>query len=230
MPPVSVTADRMSGKRNEVLLGCAGLTDNLNRSAAEVRTALTKGGLGKVAESGSVLFSFRRQGLVRVGPSHTEDEARPRMPLLFCVQCPVSGAQSCPDCRVCLASSCVSTLLCCIVSAVMLPAAAILMDVLPLLQVFEAATDAGAEDVEAAEPDEEGASSGFKVFTQPTDFMQVYAALEGAGLEVRGDESALVYVPQSPVEVDGEVAEQNEMLLDRLLAVDDVDAVYSSFV
>ena len=60
----------------EALLGCAGLTDNLNRSAAEVRTALTKGGVGKVAESGSVLFSFRRQGLVRVGPSHTEDEAR----------------------------------------------------------------------------------------------------------------------------------------------------------
>ena len=99
-----------------------------------------------------------------------------------------------------------------------------------MAQVFEAATDAGAEDVEAAEPDEEGAPTGFKVFTQPTHFMQVYAALEAAGLTVRGDESALVYVPQSPVEVDGEVAEQNEMLLDRLLAVDDVDAVYASAV
>ena len=98
------------------------------------------------------------------------------------------------------------------------------------LQVFEAATDAGAEDVEAAEPDEDGGPAGFKVFTQPTDFMQVYAALEGAGLDVRGDESALVYVPQSLVEVDGDIAEQNEMLLDRLLAVDDVDAVYTSFV
>ncbi len=117
-----------------------------------------------------------------------------------------------------------------VLSAGMLPAATSLMPVLSPLQVFEAATDAGAEDVEAAEPDEEGAPSGFKVFTQPTDFMQVYAALEGAGLDVRGDESALVYVPQSPVEVDGEIAEQNEMLLDRLLAVDDVDAVYSSFV
>ena len=99
-----------------------------------------------------------------------------------------------------------------------------------MVQVFEAATDAGAEDVAVAEPDEDGAATGFKVFTQPTDFMQVYAALEGAGLEVLGDESALVYLPQSPVEVDGEIAEQNEMLLDRLLAVDDVDAVYSSFV
>ena len=55
-----------------------GLTDNINRSAAEVRTALTKGGVGKIAESGSVLFSFRRQGLVRISPGHTEDEVRGR--------------------------------------------------------------------------------------------------------------------------------------------------------
>ena len=98
------------------------------------------------------------------------------------------------------------------------------------VQVFEAAMDAGAEDVEAAEPDEDGAPAGFKVYTQPADFMQVYSALEGAGLQISGEESALVYVPQSPVAVEGEHVEQNEMLLDRLLAVDDVDAVYTSFV
>ena len=90
--------------------------------------------------------------------------------------------------------------------------------------------DAGAEDVEAAEADEDGGPAGFKVYTQPTDYMQVYSSLEGAGLHVSAEESALVYVPQSPVPVEGECAEQNEMLYDRLLAVDDVDAVYTSFV
>eukprot|EP00890_Picochlorum_soloecismus_P001110 jgi/Picsp_1/19/NSC_00019-R1_-related protein len=48
------------------------LTDNVNRTAAEVRTAVTKHG-GKMADSGSVLFNFSRTGLVMVSPEEDED-------------------------------------------------------------------------------------------------------------------------------------------------------------
>ena len=54
----------------------AGLTDNVNRTAAEVRQAVNKGGLGKIADGGSVLFNFKRQGMVRVGVCD-EDEVCP---------------------------------------------------------------------------------------------------------------------------------------------------------
>ena len=193
--------------------------------AAEVRTALTKGGLGKVAESGSVLFSFRRQGLVRVGPGHTEDEVRGHRLTPSC-------ARLLPSWAACNSGSVVAPSVSTFVAAcsLALGTSPCLMPPHTCVQVFEAAMDAGAEDVEAAESDEDGVPTDFKVYTQPTDFMQVYFALERAGLQIRGEDSALVYVPQSPVAVDGENAEQNEMLLDRLLAVDDVDAVYTSFV
>ena len=39
------------------------LTDNVNRSSASVRAAVTKAG-GKMADPGSVVFNFQRQGLV----------------------------------------------------------------------------------------------------------------------------------------------------------------------
>ncbi len=51
------------------------LTDNLNRSASEVRAAVTKSG-GKMADPGSVLFNFQRQGLVYVSAAADEDTVR----------------------------------------------------------------------------------------------------------------------------------------------------------
>lgn len=48
------------------------LTDNVNRSATDVRTAIVKAG-GKMADSGSVLFNFQRQGLLLVTGA-TEEE------------------------------------------------------------------------------------------------------------------------------------------------------------
>lgn len=42
------------------------LTDNVNRSASDVKAAMTKGG-AKPAEPGSVMFNFQRQGLVGAG-------------------------------------------------------------------------------------------------------------------------------------------------------------------
>ncbi|WP_313817198.1 YebC/PmpR family DNA-binding transcriptional regulator [Citricoccus sp.] len=50
------------------------LTDNKNRAAAEVRTAVTRSG-GTMADSGSVAFLFNRTGLVRLpAEGHTEDD------------------------------------------------------------------------------------------------------------------------------------------------------------
>ena len=55
-----------------VLIEC--LTDNRNRAAAEVRTALTRNG-GQLADPGSVSYVFHRKGVVMVPKSgHTEDE------------------------------------------------------------------------------------------------------------------------------------------------------------
>jgi len=49
------------------------LTDNVNRSAADVKSAVTKGG-GKWAESGSVAFNFERKGIVVVAPGADEEQ------------------------------------------------------------------------------------------------------------------------------------------------------------
>jgi transcriptional/translational regulatory protein YebC/TACO1 len=46
-----------------------------NRSASEVRTAVTKSG-GKMADPGSVLFNFQRSGLVLVDAAGGEDVVR----------------------------------------------------------------------------------------------------------------------------------------------------------
>ncbi len=48
------------------------LTDNVNRSATDVRTAIVKAG-GKMADSGSVLFNFQRCGVVLVTGSSEEE-------------------------------------------------------------------------------------------------------------------------------------------------------------
>jgi YebC/PmpR family DNA-binding regulatory protein len=56
-----------------VLVEC--LTDNRNRAAADVRTALTRNG-GSMADPGSVSYLFHRKGVVLVskGPTVGEDE------------------------------------------------------------------------------------------------------------------------------------------------------------
>ncbi|MCI2958899.1 YebC/PmpR family DNA-binding transcriptional regulator [Agromyces atrinae] len=56
-----------------LLIEC--LTDNKNRAAAEVRTAMTRNG-GTMADPGSVAYNFARKGLIVVGHSDglTEDD------------------------------------------------------------------------------------------------------------------------------------------------------------
>ncbi len=58
--------------------------------------------------------------------------------------------------------------------------------------------------------------------------MAVWRALEGAGLPVR--DGALQYVPLAPADMAEADLEGNERLLEALLGVEDVDAVYTTCV
>ncbi|DBB18032.1 TPA: hypothetical protein ACH3X3_003023 [Trebouxia sp. C0006] len=142
------------------------LTDNLNRSASEVRAAVMKAG-GKMADPGSVMFNFQRQGQVFVSSEASED------------------------------------------------------------QVFEVATDAGADDIVPAN-DEDDHLEGYKVLTDLTNYAKLYRGLQAAALPLVEDRSGLVYNPLSSVECDDQAYDQNEQMLERLLAVDDVDDVHTN--
>lgn len=54
-----------------LLIEC--LTDNKNRAAAEVRTAMTRNG-GNMADPGSVAYNFNRKGVIRVSAQSGVDE------------------------------------------------------------------------------------------------------------------------------------------------------------
>jgi YebC/PmpR family DNA-binding regulatory protein len=54
-----------------LLIEC--LTDNKNRAAAEVRTAMSRNG-GNMADPGSVAYNFSRKGVIRVSPQSGIDE------------------------------------------------------------------------------------------------------------------------------------------------------------
>lgn len=85
--------------------------------------------------------------------------------------------------------------------------------------VFEAAIEAGAEDMQATE-------DGFEVFTEPADFETVRNALVEQGYEVSQDEVTMV--PQNTVEVPEDKASQFAAMIEELEDNDDVSAVYHS--
>jgi YebC/PmpR family DNA-binding regulatory protein len=58
---------------NGVALMIECLTDNKNRAAAEVRSALTRNG-GTLADPGSVAYNFTRKGVIVVGEGASEDD------------------------------------------------------------------------------------------------------------------------------------------------------------
>jgi len=143
------------------------LTDNVNRTASEVRSAVTKSN-GKMADVGSVLFNFTRTGLVMVDASEDEDAA------------------------------------------------------------LEAALEAGASDMLPSK-DDDGVLEGFKVLTSLESFGAVSQSLSEQGMKLNMEASGLVYVPLASIEVSDEDYAANEAMLEKLLAVDDVDAVYTNF-
>lgn len=142
------------------------LTDNVNRSASDVKAAMTKGG-AKPAEPGSVMFNFIRQGLVIV--DNTNEEA-----------------------------------------------------------IFEAAMEAGADDIQPLNDEEGNPTTSYKVFTAVEDFGSAVAKLRELGFAVNGEASELVFRAATEVEVDDEAFAKCEALYDRLMELDDVDAVYTN--
>jgi transcriptional/translational regulatory protein YebC/TACO1 len=101
--------------------------------------------------------------------------------------------------------------------------------------VFDAAIEAGAQDVQKGEgADAEGSegSEGYRVLTSLEDYAAVQSSLIAAGLKVNVEDSGLVYVPlvtKGEDEVNDEDYDANEALFERLLEVDDVDAVYKNY-
>lgn len=136
------------------------MTDNKNRTAAEVRSAFAKSG-GNLGESGSVAFMFDRIGLVHYGADVAEADA-----------------------------------------------------------VFEAALEAGAEDVESSE-------DGHEITCAPDDLSTVRDALE----KVFGtpDEARLDWKPQNTIPVDEDKAASLMKLLDVLDDNDDVQRVAGNY-
>lgn len=85
---VQVTYEAYGAGGTGFIMEC--LTDNLNRSASEVRSAVQKAG-GKMADPGSVMFNFQRQGQVFVSSEASEDQViSHKLPLVhsFLRPCP----------------------------------------------------------------------------------------------------------------------------------------------
>ncbi|MDH5759019.1 MAG: YebC/PmpR family DNA-binding transcriptional regulator [Gemmatimonadota bacterium] len=135
------------------------LTDNVNRSVADVRHRLGKFD-GSLGTSGSVAWQFDRKGQIIVDATRFSEEA-----------------------------------------------------------VFEAAIEAGAEDVS-----QEGGE--FTITTEVTDFAAVQDALKAAGIESSSAE--LTMIAKNEVEVAGKDAEKLLKLLDALEELDDVQNVHSN--
>ena len=136
------------------------LTDNRNRSAADIRSIFAKSG-GTMGETGSVSFMFDRKGFVRLKAS-------------------VSNADD----------------------------------------VFEAALEAGADDVSSS-------GDGHEIYCAADGLNEVATALEERFGEA--EEIKLIWRPQTLIPVEGDRAEALLRLLDNLDDNDDVQNVYSNF-
>ncbi len=168
------------------------LSDNVNRSSSEVRSAVTKAG-GKMAEQGSVAFNFKRQGVVMLqGEGLTEDQVG-------------DGGGAHLYTHVCIHTHQTHTL---------------------TNQVFETAMEVGADDVQPV--DLPNAPPSFRLLSSVEDFGAVRDAAQSMGLPVNAEQSGLVFIPVVEVAVDDEAYEANEAMMDRILSLDDVDAVYTT--
>jgi YebC/PmpR family DNA-binding regulatory protein len=141
-----------------VALYVEALTDNRNRTAADVRAAFTRAG-GSLGATGSVAFQFERRGEIVIDKAGSPDEE----------------------------------------------------------ELLMAVMDAGGEDLE--DNDEE-----FVVVTAANDVMKVKAALEAAGVPVKGAELAMR--AKTPVAVTVDTARKVFRLIDALEDSDDVQDVY----
>lgn len=135
------------------------LTDNRNRTVAEIRRVLTRGN-GSMGETGSVAWQFDLKGYIAL---------------------PIDGNDQ--D------------------------------------HVFEAALDAGAEDLEFGDGLAE-------VYTEPGDLKVVQEAFRLRGLTVETAE--LTMVPKSHIDLDDRTTQSAMSLIENLEELDDVTNVYSN--
>lgn len=87
-------------------------------------------------------------------------------------------------------------------------------------KLFEAAIEAGAEDV--VDQDEQ-----IEVTTDPSSFIEVRDALNGAGFTFENAEVTMI--PQTQVKLEGKQAESMIKMIERLEDNDDVQNVYANF-
>ena len=135
------------------------LTDNQNRTVADVRHILTKLG-GSLGTTGSVGWQFDRKGQIYVDASSYTEES-----------------------------------------------------------VFEAAIEAGADDVEPSDDE-------FIVTTEAATFHEVQVGMKSAGIEF--ERAQLSWIPRSEIRVEGRDAEKLIKLLEALDDIDDVQQVSSN--
>jgi len=136
------------------------LTDNRNRTAAEVRSTFSKNG-GNLGETGSVSFMFDRVGAIEFDAERADAET-----------------------------------------------------------VFEAAIEAGADDVDSSD-------AGHEIICAPDELHNVVNALQEVMGEPRGAD--IIWRAQNDIAVDGEAAEKVVKLVEALDDVDDVQNVYANF-
>jgi YebC/PmpR family DNA-binding regulatory protein len=132
------------------------LTDNKNRTAADIRSILTKGG-GSLGEAGCVSYLFKRKGIIAYNAAEYSEDA-----------------------------------------------------------IFEAALEAGAEDVS-----HEGDS--IELTTEPDSFEEVLRALQAA--EFSEEMAEISLVPEAYVSLDTESTAKVMRLIERLDDHDDVQSV-----
>lgn len=136
------------------------LTDNRNRTTAEIRHLLTKHG-GRLGENGCVAWLFHKKGFVAVDGATAEEDT-----------------------------------------------------------VFEAAIDAGAEDVSSDD-------GNFSIYSLPEAVETVTTALRSKGIDPMISE--VIRIPQNTVALDGGSARKFMKLLESLEDHDDVQNVFSNF-
>lgn len=90
------------------------------------------------------------------------------------------------------------------------------------------AAQVGADDIQPTTDEEGNPSSTFHIFSTMEDFGPALAKLGASGLALDRDESSLVYRAAVPVEVEDEAFDKCEALMEKLLELDDVDAVYTN--
>lgn len=136
------------------------LTDNKNRTVADVRHIINKAG-GSMAESGAVTWNFESKGVISVSREGLSEE-----------------------------------------------------------DIFEKATEAGAEDVDMSGEDT------YEIQTDPTELHAVAQALEKMGIAAQ--EAKLTMLPKTQIAVDGKALRSVLNLMEALEDNDDVSEVYSN--